>query len=316
MPHHKLDRKSFIRSVALAGAAVGLPSISLHAADDKKPSTARSLRVAHITDIHVQPGRVPEYGMAQALNEVNGLADRADFAIAGGDMIMDSCSQSKDKVKEMWKTFHGIMKGDNSLPVHHTIGNHDLYHISLSAAAYPDAKKWACEEFQIPKRYYSFDKGKWRFIILDSIHPKIIPGYIGKLDDEQLEWLKKTLADTPADMYICVVSHIPLLAVCTMFDGGKVKANTWHIGGGNLHEDAKILKDLFYQSKKVKACLSGHIHLIDELEYCGTKYYCNGAVSGAWWGGNNQEFPPAYAVMNFYDDGSSSRELHFYKWQG
>jgi len=315
MGHLKLDRKSFLRSLALAGAAAGLPSLSLHAADDKK-HVGRSLRVAHITDIHVMPGRVPEYGMAGALNEVNALADRADFAIAGGDMIMDAMSTPKDKVKEMWKTFHGIMKADNSLTVHHTIGNHDVFNIGKSANSYADGKKWACEEMQIANRYYTFDKGKWRFIILDSIHHKAVPGYIGRLDEEQLDWLRKAVADTPADMYICVVSHIPMLAVCTMFDGGGVKGNTWHIGGGNLHEDAKVLKDLFYRSRKVKACLSGHIHLIDELEYCGTKYYCNGAVSGAWWGGNNQEFPPAFAVMNFYDDGSSSRELHFYKWQG
>ncbi len=316
MSDHKLNRKSFIRSLALAGAAVGLPTLTLQAAEDKKPVSGRSLRVAHITDVHVQPGKVPEYGMAKALNEVNGLSDRADFVIGGGDMIMDSCSGPKDKAKAMWQTFHSIMKSDNSLSVYHTIGNHDLFHISQNAAAYPDAKKWACDEFQIAKRYYSFDKGKWRFVILDSVHAKVmIPGYVGKLDEEQLDWLKKTIADTPADMHICVVSHIPLLAVCTMFDGGKVRAAEWHIGGGNLHEDAKVLKDLFYQSKKVKACLSGHIHLIDELEYCGTKYYCNGAVSGAWWGGNNQEFPPAFAVMNFYDDGTSSRELHYYKWQ-
>jgi 3',5'-cyclic AMP phosphodiesterase CpdA len=310
-----LDRKSFIRSLALAGAATALPTASLLAAPEITNTAKRSLRVAHITDIHVMPGKVPEYGMATALNEVNALADRADFIIAGGDMIMDSMSTSKDKVKEMWKTFHGIVKGDNSLSIHHTIGNHDCYNIGRSAASYADAKKWAIEEFQIPKQYYSFDKGKWRFIILDSIHPKAIPGYIGKLDDEQLDWLKKTLADTPADMYVCVISHIPLLAVCTTFDGGRVKFDQWRIGGGNLHEDAKVLKDLFYQSKKVKACLSGHIHLIDELDYLGTKYYCNGAVCGAWWGGNNQEFPPAFAVMNFYDDGTSSRDLHFYKWQ-
>ena len=314
MSHFTLDRRSFIRSLALAGAVAGLPAAAL-AAEDTKPTPKRLLRVAHITDIHVQPGRVPEYGMAAALHEVNGLKDRADFVITGGDAIMDSCSQKKDTVQNMWKTFHSIMKGDNSLDVHHTIGNHDLFHISLSASSFPDAKKWACDEFQIPKRYYSFDKGKWRFVILDSVHKKVIPGYVGRLDDEQLYWLKKTLADTPADMFVCVVSHIPILAVCTVFDGARMQFDQWHIGGGNMHEDAKVLKDLFSQSKKVKACLSGHIHLIDELEYNGTKYYCNGAVSGAWWGGNNQEFPPAFSVMNFYDDGSNSRELHYYNWK-
>lgn len=310
-----LNRKSFLRSMALAGAAAAWPTKSLLAANEQIPTAKRVLRVAHITDIHVTPGKVPEYGMAQALNEINAAKDKADFAIAGGDMIMDAMSTPKDKVIQQWKTFHGIMQGNNSLQVYHTIGNHDVFNIGKSARSYTGGKQWACDEMKITNRYYSFDKGKWRFIILDSIHDRPILGYIGKLDDEQLNWLNKTIADTPDGMYICVTSHIPMLAVCTMFDGGSVKANTWHIGGGNLHEDAKVLKDIFYQSKKVKACLSGHIHLIDELEYCGTKYYCNGAVSGAWWGGNNQEFAPAYAMMNFYDNGTTSRELHYYNWK-
>ena len=310
-----LDRKSFIRSLALAGAALGLPSTSLLAADTKGTIAKRSLRVAHITDIHVMPGKVPEYGMAQALHEINSASDRADFCIGGGDMIMDAMSTPKDKVKEMWKTFHGIMQGNNSLEVHHTIGNHDVFNIGRSEASYGDGKKWACDELKISGRYYSIDKGNWRFIILDSIHKRPFAGYLGRLDEEQMAWVTKTVNETPDGMYICVVSHIPLLAVCTMFDGGKVKADTWRIGGGNLHEDAKALKDLFYKSGKVKACLSGHIHLIDELEYNGTKYYCNGAVAGGWWGGNNQEFPPVYAMMNFYDDGTSSRELNLYKWK-
>jgi 3',5'-cyclic AMP phosphodiesterase CpdA len=311
-----LDRKSFLRSLALAAAAAGLPSAPLLAAGSTSPTAGRSLRVAHITDIHVMPGRVPEYGMAQALTELNAAGDRADFAIAGGDMIMDAMSTPKDKVKEMWRTFHTIMQGHNSLELHHTIGNHDVFNIGKSAKSYADGKKWACEELKITNRYYTFDKGKWRFIILDSIHSKAIPGYVGRLDPEQMDWLTRTVNATPDGIYICVVSHIPMLAVCTMFDGSSVKANTWRIGGGDLHEDAKALKDLFYKSQKVKACLSGHIHLIDELEYNGTKYYCNGAVSGCWWAGNNQEFAPAYAMMNFYDDGTSSRELQFYKWKG
>jgi Icc protein len=265
MPNLTLDRKSFLRSLAMTGAAVALPSASLFASDSPTPARRRLLRVAHITDIHVMPGRVPEYGMATALHEVNALADRPDFAIAGGDMIMDSMSTARDKVKEMWRTFHGIMKADNSLDVHHTIGNHDIFNIGKSAGAFADGKKWACEEFQIPHQYYTFDKGRWRFIILDSVHTRGVPGYIGRLDEEQMAWLKQTLTATPAGMYVCVVSHIPLLAVCTTFDGSRVRGNQWRIGGGDLHEDAREVKDLFHTTKNVKACLSGHIHLISAL---------------------------------------------------
>ena len=71
-------------------------------------------------------------------------------------------------------------------------------------------------------------------------------------------------------------------------------------------------KNLFYQYKNVKLCLSGHIHLQDEVEYLGVKYLCNGAVSGNWWEGNYQEFPPAYAVVDLYEDGSVQSEYKPY----
>ena len=32
-------------------------------------------------------------------------------------------------------------------------------------------------------------------------------------------------------------------------------------------------------------------------------YCCNGAVSGAWWGGNYQETKPGYAIIDLYPDG-------------
>ena len=315
MRNIKLDRKSFLRSVAIAGAMAGLPTMTLRAADEKKNTKKRLLRVAHVTDIHVQPGKIPEYGMAKAMNMVNNLPDHADFVISGGDAIMDACGNPKDKVKAMWQTFHSIWKSDNSLQGYHTVGNHDLYNISKSASNFAEHKKWACDEFQIAKPYHFFDKDTWRFIVLDSIHPKVIPGYVGLLDAEQMDWFKKTLADTPSDRFICLVSHIPVIAACTMFDGENNHHHLWRIRGSNLHADAKQLKDLFVAHKNVKACLSGHIHLVDEVEYLGVRYYCNGAVSGGWWGGNYHEFPPVFAVMNFYDDGSNDRELYFYDWK-
>jgi 3',5'-cyclic-AMP phosphodiesterase len=76
-----------------------------------------------------------------------------------------------------------------------------------------------------------------------------------------------------------------------------------------MHTDFLSLKKLFFTNTNIKVCLSGHIHLQDELDYLGVKYYCNGAVSGNWWKGAFQEFEPAYAVFDFYDDGTFSRKM-------
>jgi hypothetical protein len=76
-----------------------------------------------------------------------------------------------------------------------------------------------------------------------------------------------------------------------------------------------MLRDLFFQYPNIKACLSGHIHLIDHVNYLGVDYYCNGAVCGSWWMGNHQQFPPAFTIQNFYTDGSTDREVHYYDWK-
>lgn len=310
------NRRSFFKQAGLLGLG-SFAGLSTLANSFEKPTTAskRVIRVAHLTDIHVQPGKVSEYGFAQSLNEVNALKDKPDFILTGGDLIMDALSTPKDKVKEEWKVFHSILKSDNSLPVFNCLGNHDIFNWSKSTLHQQDGKKWATDELEIKKPYYSFGKGNWHFIVLDSIHSKNIPGYLGKIDEAQMVWLEAELASIPATKNTLVVSHIPIVSACTMFDGSTLHHNRWKISGSNLHSDAKQLKDLFHKYSHVKVALSGHIHLIDKVEYAGVSYYCNGAVSGAWWGGNCQEFPPSFSVINLYEDGSSDRELYFYNWK-
>jgi hypothetical protein len=79
-----------------------------------------------------------------------------------------------------------------------------------------------------------------------------------------------------------------------------------------MHSDFLRIKKLFLSYPNIRVCISGHVHLQDELTYLGIKYYCNGAVCGNWWNGSFQEFAPAYAVMELFDDGSSTRTFYNY----
>jgi hypothetical protein len=83
----------------------------------------------------------------------------------------------------------------------------------------------------------------------------------------------------------------------------------WKLSRALLHTDARKIKDLFKKHSNIKACLSGHIHLQDEVNYLGIKYYCNGAISGNWWNGNFQDFAPAFALFDFYNDGEIERKM-------
>ena len=320
------NRKSFLRTMGLIGAGAVLtngvavsPKLNTEApptnTEPSSPESGTPMRVAHLTDIHISPERIAEYGMAASLHAVQDLKDKPSFIINGGDAIMNAATLTKGSIQEQWNSFHSILKQDNSLPIYHTIGNHDLFGFLLPSADHAESKKWAMDEYKLSKPYYSFTQGAWHFIVLDSIHGrKSIPGYYGKIDDEQMDWLKKELASVPSTTHICIVSHIPILAICCIFDRDITNMRTMRISDSNMHSDSEELIELFYQHKNVRACLSGHIHMVDYVNYLGVEYFCNGAVAGNWWKGDLKHFAPSYSVMNFYDSGAVSREVQYYKW--
>ena len=277
-----------------------------------KNSARRVLRIAHLTDIHVQPELNAPQGMARALQHAQNLSDKPDLIFNGGDAIMDALGADQARTQTQWQVWQSVLKNECSLPVVHCIGNHDVWGWEAKENLSQEklyGKKWALDEFGLASRYYSFDKAGWHFIVLDSTHPAP-NGYTAKLDEEQFEWLQDDLQRTPATVPVCVLSHIPIICFCAFFDGDNEtdKGGNWQVPGAWMHLDARRIKNLFYQHQNIKLCLSGHIHLQDKVEYLGIKYLCNGAVSGNWWEGNYQEFPPAYVVVDLYDDGSSESE--------
>jgi Icc protein len=315
-----ISRQKFLKYLGISGAALLLPKMSLSGtgvSNDPVKVTARIIRMAHLTDIHAQEGKGSEQGFASALQAVNSLAEKPDFIFNGGDSIMNSAlNLSRERVKDQWGVFHKIIQANNTLPVHHCIGNHDVFGWTTPDHAHIKGKKWAMDEYKLERPYYSFEEGNWKFIVLDSIHGRnTVPGYYAKLDVEQFVWLREELASAAPDQFICIGSHIPILAVCTMFKTGNKEGEHWNIPNNTLHADAGELTALFYQYPNIKACLSGHIHMIDHVNYLGIDYFCNGAVSGSWWKGSYQQFPPSFSVMNFHADGKVEREVIYYDWQ-
>ena len=59
-----------------------------------------------------------------------------------------------------------------------------------------------------------------------------------------------------------------------------------------------------FKGHNVRLLASGHIHLVDRVEYLGMTFVCDGAVSGAWWNGANQEFTEGRGVIDLWHDGS------------
>lgn len=303
-----MKRRDFLTAAPLLGGALTLASTGEVFAGGKK-----SFRVAHMSDIHVKPGEIPERGMARALQTIQALKPKVDFIMNTGDSIMDALEADKPSVTSQWKAFHHILQSENTLPVYHAIGNHDIWgwfnknDQDKQDQAY--GKQWAVDELKIPARYYSIEKDSWVFLILDSTQLNPNGGYVAYIDDEQLTWLQDKL-NAVNGKNVCLVSHIPILSICAGLFFNKTEANGDLLIKRNLmHTDFLKLKEIFKRSGNIKVCISGHIHMQDEVNYLGVKYYCNGAVCGNWWKGSFFEFAPAFAVMDFFDDGSVVRSI-------
>jgi 3',5'-cyclic AMP phosphodiesterase CpdA len=310
-----MQRRTFLSSAGVLPVVGMVPALLSGAVAPR-----RSLRIAHLTDIHVQPQGAAPGGLERCLQAISAMEDKPDFILTGGDSVMDIWAHSADSAALQWKVWEEIFTKECKIPVISALGNHD---VRLGEKAPKGSKKNplygkqdSIDKLKMPGRYYSVSKGNWKFIILDSIEVHGLLGYKGRLDEEQFEWLEAELKNTSSDTYICVLSHIPIISFCPFFDGDReTGTSNWSVPGSYMHIDARRIKDLFNRYPRVKLCLSGHIHLQDKVEYLGVKYLCNGAVCGAWWGGNCQEFAPAFSIIDLFEDGSSRDEIISYRWK-
>lgn len=297
-----------------APAVTEQPTAQLAAAPQRK----RVLRIAHMTDFHTQPeGNAPD-GIRRALHHAQAQEDPADIILNTGDSVFDSLETDKPRTETQWDLFNEILSAENKLPIFHALGNHDVWGWGLSDSKVTAdplyGKEMAVEKLGLENRYYSFDLAGWHFIVLDSTHPRNPVSkypYIGKLDEEQLQWMMgdvNAVAQT-SNMPICIVSHIPILAACEYFDGPNEESGNWVVPASWMHIDARRFRDYFVQIPNIRLCLSGHTHQYETVDYLGVRYMTNGAVCGNWWNGIYMDVPPSYVMVNLYDDGSADSLL-------
>lgn len=323
-----LLRKLGVGALAL-GAGIVAPTVKDGAGNVLSPASAdtprrmngarRSIRVAHLTDMHVEPELHAAEGFAKALRHVQSQKDRPELILFGGDHVMDSMAQDDARTDLQWKLFHSVYNSECSLPHESCIGNHDVWGWTKSKAQTTGSepnygKQRACDELKLSGRYRSFNTAGWHIVILDSIYPKE-ESYRGLLDEEQFAWLEDDLkANTTAP--ILVMSHIPLFSITPFIDIALNDELNYKISGSSVHGDSNRFRTLVKSHPNVKIALSGHTHLIDRVDYNGVSYLCGGAVSGAWWRGPNGhgDCAEGYSLLDLYEDGSFDHEYAAYGW--
>jgi Icc protein len=306
-----MNRRKFLQQSSLTAAVLSVAPASF--AGGKK---AASFRAGFLSDVHVKPTDIAEQGMRKAYQHVNALKPSVDFIINGGDAIMDALKATKEKVQKQWDVWNRVLQAENHLPIHHCIGNHDAWGWQMTEPEIKNDplydKTWVLQQHNMPGRFYSFVHKDWKFIVLDSAQENN-GGYIARFDEPQFAWLENELKQTDALQHICIISHIPIVSFCSaVFYDTNEPNGDWKISRALLHVDSRRVTDMFRSYKNIRCCLSGHIHLQDMVEYRGIPYYCNGAISGNWWSGAFKGFDPAYAVFEFFKDGSVKREMITY----
>ncbi len=303
-------RKFFGFSIASALTFSTIPLLSNCSGTKKQ----RIFRIFHLTDMHLFPHQEVEKKMKILMQKMNSFSDKPDFILNTGDNVMDSLKRSKDEVQKQWDSWDTYFHNKINIPMYSCIGNHDVWGWGLKDESVKNdplyGKNWAKKKLGLKERYYSFDHKGWKFICLDSpFYADNEHAYTAKLDDEQFLWLQRELENTNHTTPVVIASHIPILSSSVFFDGNNNRTGNWNIPGSWMHIDAIKIKNLLYKYKNVKAALSGHVHLADKTDYLGVNYHCNGAVCGGWWRGSYQEFAPAFAMVDFFNDGSVQSTL-------
>ncbi|MBE5803586.1 MAG: hypothetical protein E7316_03640 [Clostridiales bacterium] len=189
--------------------------------------------------------------------------EQVDFIVSLGDLCFPT------------EQFAHVMAMLNScgIPVHHTIGNHDVQEWDIAHSLRFLGKE---------RPYEAFEAGEYKFIILDTCYWKSeqgeyhfpnrnrVPSAYPVLPEEQLTWLEEQLSD--GKKYI-VFSHMSLVNPFA------------HRGIANKEAVQRL-----FAGKNVLLCMNGHDHGSD-LKWINGVPYCtvSSASQFCWWGGNPPE---------------------------
>lgn len=325
-----LTRRSMLKrsAVAITAAVAGGALATRRGWGDDLPAASpaqRVLRFAHPTDIHVQPELHGDLGMAAAFKHMMGLKDPPAMILTGGDLPMDTASSDQTRSAMLWKLFQKVL-ADNipaGLPIHHTIGNHDIWGRNRQACKATGSepyfgKQWYLDIFGYNRTYCSFDTAGWHFIILDSFDlDPAGPEYTSRIVGQQLDWLNADLAATKPTTPTVVITHVPIISASNFFDHGDrpEKGPDITVERTRMHVDHRMFDKLFTKYRNVKLCLSGHLHQLDTVHYNDVTYICDGAVCGDKWKGPRKHTPEGYGLIDLYADGTFSHQYVAYRWK-
>jgi len=256
-----VNRRNF-----LASAAAGSSLLAASAAK-------ADFTFIHFTDLHIQPELHAADGCAKCITKMNAL--QPDFAICGGDLVFDAAEVQYPRAKQLFDLYEETLKPIR-VPVHAVPGNHDVFGVS-SKSGVPQTNPHYGKRFfedRIGARFSSFDHQGWHFVLLDSIGSKPGRDFIGRIDEEQMDWLRAGLARLKPGTPLVVVTHIPLVSAVL-----QTVADPWKTAETYLVTNARDVLDIVWPYRP-KMVLQGHTHIRETVIYNGCQFVTSGAATG------------------------------------
>jgi len=332
-PGSTLSRRGFLGAgLAAAGAAATPWSVAA-----QTPTPPGSVRVAHLTDVHLRADLDAERGLATCLERVQSLRTPPDAIVFGGDQVHEARNMSIAEATRLYRVLQRRLR-DVKLPVYWCLGNHDM--LGWHGEAVVDASHELAgpglfqQLFEMPSIHHGFDLGRWRVIVVnDVLHAPEAGGYVGGLDEEAQAFLERELTGGDGDRPVLMVTHIPILSVTGYSRGDFTDAEAItipkplvcrdpraildRIGPARFHAEAAGARHLpADERRQVRVVLAGHLHQNERIDYEGVTHVMSGAVSGGWWSGANGGHEEGFNLVTLHPDGAFEMAYVVYDWTG
>ncbi|AOX19371.1 metallophosphoesterase family protein [Kozakia baliensis] len=296
-----ISRRAFLSLTG--GMALTSATGALGAIPQRPPlRTHEPFSFLFLTDTHLQPELNANQGCHMAFAQARKVP--ADFAIQGGDHVFDALGVNAGRATMLMDLYKRTAE-DLTLPVHHTIGNHDCFGVYTQSGAHPTDPFYGKKYFEdnFGQLYYSFNHKGVHFVILDSIGITADRSYEGRIDAAQIAWLARDLAAQPTGTPIVVISHIPLVTAVEDYAAPSAKPPAHHgISVVNAYEVLPL-----FDHYNVIGVLQGHTHILERIDWHGVPYITGGAVSGNWWHGTRYGTPEGFMVVDIADGALRTR---------
>ena len=225
-----------------------------------------------VSDPQTGTNKELDYFRDKVVKELTGT--KAAFGITTGDIMNDDLS--------LFPRYKDIV-AQAGIPWFNVPGNHDMNYLA------PDDEK-SLDTFKrhFGPSYYSFNWGKAHYIVLDTVFyngtdpekRNSSGGYVEKLDERQLKWLKEDLAVVPKNRLIVLAMHAPIDSIGDKSHGGFIVNRSKLLNILSDFEHVYAIAGHLHQTQ--------HIYLGDNDGYMGKKplhQHIITTAAGSWWSG-------------------------------